>query len=97
MKKTLCVLAVAATVLSACGGDDDDVEISDATPQGRLTIALADEYEKIFDVDRACIEERTAVLTDEQAERAIDQIQNPTIDDDLQDWLTSTSDCIEAP
>jgi hypothetical protein len=96
MKKTLSVIAIAATVLAACGGDDD-AEISDATPQGRLTIALAEEYEQIFDVDRACIEERTAVLTDEQAERAIDQIESPTIDDDLQDWLTSTSDCIEEP
>jgi hypothetical protein len=92
VKVALIVFTAATLGLSACGGDDD---AEPATPQEALVDAVADQYDSTgLDTDKECLEQTTSALTDEQAERALAQLEQAEIDEDLQGWLDSLGDCI---
>jgi hypothetical protein len=96
VKIALIVVAAATLGLSACGSDDESSSTTPDTPQGALAAAVIDEYDSAgLETDEDCVIESTSTLTDEQAERALSQFEQPTIDEDLQGWLDSLSACIK--
>ena len=88
----MVLLAATSLVFAGCGGDDDDGGGS----QGELAdLLIADE---VVGADEDCIRDKTAELSDEDAQFLVDNIDTDDItefSDELVTWVNSLIDCID--
>lgn len=86
------VLAVASLLVWGCGGDDD----AGGEAQEELADALL--AEEVTGADEACLRDKTAELSDDDAEFLLDNIDatdTSGFSDELVAWVDSLIDCFE--
>ena len=92
MKRTMALLVTTSFLVVGCGSDDD----GGGGPQNELADLLL--AEDVAGVDGECLRDKTAELSDDEAEFLIDNIDSTdtdTFSSDLQAWVDGLIDCLD--
>ena len=92
MRRTTALLAAASLFLWGCGGDDDDGGGEAQSELADLLVADA------VGTDEQCLRDKTAELSDEDAQFLIDNFDTTDtsgFSSDVQEWINGLVDCID--